>query len=83
MKCSQQALGVCANSYRDADLTDGTGYTNSNPGWYGLSSGDTGVINEIGTSVIGDHVFVGPPDNYTHSFSERESEDPSLQFWVK
>ena len=80
---AQQATGVCASAYRDANLTDATGYTNSNSGWYGLSSGNTGSINEIGTSVVGDHVYAGTPDDYTHSFSGRPSEDPSLQFWVK
>jgi hypothetical protein len=41
------------------------------------------VTATFGSAHVGDHVFVGVVDGFTHAFDGRPGENPSIQFWVK
>ena len=75
----------CGVAYLDAALTQPTMPTDSTAcGWHwGLVSSICGSASGIGTSHIGDHVFVGTIGTSVHAYDGRPQENPNLRFWVR
>jgi hypothetical protein len=76
--------GACATAYRDAALSDATGWTDPCSWHYGLTSAScTRGVPEMGTSHIGEHVFAGVEDSGSHAYDGRAGEDPSVEVWAR
>jgi hypothetical protein len=74
---------ACYTAYRDVNFTMLQSSAAPCSWHWGLGASDCVSRSTIGTSHVGDHVFVGDYVSYTHAYDGRAGEDPSVQFWVR
>jgi len=75
---------ACNTPFRDAALTMAFPATTPCPQHYGLVASDCAMYDTMGTSHMGDHVFVGDyAPTAIHAYDGRAGENPAVQFWVR
>jgi hypothetical protein len=75
---------ACSTAYRDVAFTIQARGTSPCNWHYGLTAANCdSTVSAMGTSHLGDHVFVGEYQSFTHAFDGRLNENPSVRFWVR